>query len=186
MQVSPQSIKLKRYLKFPMVILLINAGLQSGLSITMLKLLGEGIQQGEFVEYIGLFLIIGFSEFVSVPSMVHSLNLAMKYFDQLQVMPIFMTTVMVLWICSGLMILQESKNYSWGQLFSIYAAFIICCVGVKILMSKIKVQKLRRWRERANSVQSIEEHSLYISGTHAHVLNESMSGLDGEYLKSSS
>ena len=81
MQVSPQSIKLKRYLKFPMVILLINAGLQSGLSITMLKLLGEGIQQGEFVEYIGLFLIIGFSEFVSVPSMVHSLNLAMKYFD---------------------------------------------------------------------------------------------------------
>ena len=118
--------------------------------------------------------------------MVHSLNLAMKYFDQLQVMPIFMTTVMVLWICSGLMILQESKNYSWGQLFSIYAAFIICCIGVKILMSKIKNQKLRRWRERANSVQSIEEHSLYISGTHAHVLNESMSGLDGEYLKSTS
>ncbi len=64
-----------------MLILLINAGLQSGMSITMLKLLGEIVQLGEVREYLGLFIVVGLIALVCVPSMVHSLNLAMKYFD---------------------------------------------------------------------------------------------------------
>ena len=109
--------------------------------------------------------------------MVHSLNLAMKYFDQLQVMPIFMIAIMVLWICSGLTILEESKYYTWGELFSLYASFAVCCIGIKILMSKIKQQKLRKWRERASSIQSIgEDQSFLISNSHLNNpgLNESL------------
>ena len=40
-QVSKRSLNLQRCVKLPMLYLLINAGLQSGLSISFLKLFGE-------------------------------------------------------------------------------------------------------------------------------------------------
>lgn len=39
--VSSRSLNVKRYVKLPMLYLLLNAGLQSGLSIVFLKLFGE-------------------------------------------------------------------------------------------------------------------------------------------------
>ena len=113
-RVSPQSLELKSFLKVPMLLLLVTAGLLSGMSVCFLKLIGEMIQNGEVGGHIGIFILLAVVALLSVPAMVHSLNLAMKYFDQLQVMPIFQVCLMIMWICSGMMILQESKNYTWG------------------------------------------------------------------------
>ena len=72
-----------------MVFMLVNAGLQSGLAIVFLKLTGELIQSGEALQnpiMLGLLLIV---MIVSAISQTHSLNMAMKFYDQLEVMPIF-------------------------------------------------------------------------------------------------
>lgn len=45
-QVSPDSVNLARFLKMPLLYLLLLAGLQSGLSIVFMKLVGELVQAG--------------------------------------------------------------------------------------------------------------------------------------------
>ena len=32
-----------------------------------------------------------------------------------------------------------------------FGSFLVCCIGIRILLSKIKNQRLRKWRDRANS-----------------------------------
>ena len=88
-----------------------------------------------------------------------------------------MTAIMVLWISSGLLLLEESKYYTWGELFSLYASFAVCCIGIKILMSKIKQQKLRKWRERASSIQSIGEDQSFMA-SHSHLNQPAGGGLN--------
>jgi len=73
----------------PLLYLMLNAGLQSGLSIVFLKLFGELVQSGTAGEHWGMLIILGFFMALSAISQTHSLNLAMKEYDQLEVMPIF-------------------------------------------------------------------------------------------------
>ena len=55
-QVSPNSKRLKQYIKVPMLLLLINAGFQSGLAVVFLKLSGELIVSGDAKNYIMMLL----------------------------------------------------------------------------------------------------------------------------------
>ena len=71
-------------------------------------------------------------------SQTHSLNMAMKEYDQLEVMPIFQATSMMCWIIGGMVILGEAANYTGRQLFGIAFSFLISCIGIKILLMKIK------------------------------------------------
>ena len=66
---------------------------------------------------------------------------------------------MCLWMIAGMAILQESQYYSWGKLFSMFGSFLVCCIGIRILMSKIKNQRLVKWRERVNSVTYLASSS---------------------------
>ena len=43
-----------------------------------------------------------------------SLNIAMKYYNNLDVMPIYQSMILMLVMLSGLIILDESANYSFG------------------------------------------------------------------------
>ena len=79
--VSPQSVRLKRYIKVPLLILLINAGFQSGLSVVFLKLCGELVVAGDAGSHISMLLIMIAGMLTATLSQVHSLNLAMKHFD---------------------------------------------------------------------------------------------------------
>ena len=106
--VSPSSVTLKRYIKVPMLLLLINASTQSGLGTVFMKLIGELIVSGDAKNYITMLLILVICMVLATLSQGHSINLAIKHFDQLEVMPIFMVTVMCLWMFSGMWILQES------------------------------------------------------------------------------
>ena len=73
-----------------------------------MKLIGELVVSGDVKNYITMLLILIICMVVSTLSQGHSINLAIKHFDQLEVMPIFMVTVMCLWMFSGMWILQES------------------------------------------------------------------------------
>ena len=61
-QVSPNSLRLKRFVKVPLLLLLSAAGMMSGISISMLKFTTELVASGAFLDKIGLcFFLIAFA-----------------------------------------------------------------------------------------------------------------------------
>ena len=60
-QVSPNSLRLKKLVKVPLLLLLSAAGMMSGISISCLKFTTELVASGAFMDNIGLifFLIAG-------------------------------------------------------------------------------------------------------------------------------
>ena len=69
------------------------------------------------------------------------MNLAIRLYDQLAVIPIYQTFVLLTWTCIGLFILEEYKNYTSEHLGGIVTGIIICILGVKALTMKYKGKK---------------------------------------------
>ena len=88
-QVSPNSLRLKRMVKVPMLLMISAAGAMSGISISFLKFATELIASGSIKDSIGLFTLVVIGAFLTAASQLHMLNSAMKFFDQLEVMPIY-------------------------------------------------------------------------------------------------
>ena len=65
----------------PMLYMLFMAGLQSGLSVVFLKLIGELVQSGEAVTNLLMFIILVVLTALSALTQTHSLNMAMKEYD---------------------------------------------------------------------------------------------------------
>ena len=60
----------------------------------------------------------------------------MKYYDQLDVIPIFMTSLLMFNIIEGMILLDEISLYSSNQLLGIAAGIVACIIGIIIIMTK--------------------------------------------------
>lgn len=140
--VSPRSVNLARFLKLPMLYMLLLAGLQSGLSVVFMKLVGELVQAGQGLENPVMTCILLGLMALSAVSQTHSLNMAMKEYDQLEVMPIFQAMIMMMWMMGGMIVLDEMQYYSTQALCVIAASFLISCLGIKLLTMKVKRVRL--------------------------------------------
>ena len=143
-----------------MLILLINSAFQSSVSIVFLKLTTELFATETVKDHIIMLFLLGICMLITMLSTVHSLNLAMKHFDQLEVMPIYMTIIMIFWMLSGMIILRESSKYTTSQFFGIFGSILVCCIGIKVLISKIKTQRMQKYLDRTNAAdedESIDE-----------------------------
>ena len=60
----------------------------------------------------------------------------MKYYDHLDVIPIFMTSLLIFNILSGLVILDEMDNYVPSDFLGIGTGIILCMSGISILITK--------------------------------------------------
>ena len=70
--------------------------------------------------------------------------MAIKLYDQLEVIPIYQTFIMISWILVGLVVFDEARYYDWHQMIAILASVSLCIVGVKILTSKTKTEEPKR------------------------------------------
>ena len=80
-KVSPSSTILRTFVKLPMLFLLFNAGLWSGIGAVSLKLCGELAQAGEMGQHWFLLGFMASFMTVSVFAITHSTNMAMKFYD---------------------------------------------------------------------------------------------------------
>ena len=64
--------------------------------------------------------------------------MAMKNYDQLEVMPIYQAMNMMLWMLGGMIMMNETSYYTNLELLYIFLSFCVCCIGIKILTLKIK------------------------------------------------
>ena len=90
---------------------------------------------------------------LSTATQLHSVNLAMRYFEQLEVIPINLTCIMICWMVSGMLVLREGQYYTVKELVVMFTGFVICCTGIRVLMAKIKSRRGRNWRLRAASFE---------------------------------
>lgn len=99
-KVAPESMKLKRYQKIPLVILLTMTAFSVGLNQVQLKIIGLfAIDNAAWeLETILLFIYTALQAFIVVLFM----NLAMAHYPQLDVIPIYESLVIALTIGAGM------------------------------------------------------------------------------------
>ena len=88
-QISSRSISLKKYLKIPMVLLTWSTGTFSGMNVVLIKCFGEVLKAGDFKRKpIFTSSLLAFALTGGLVQMI-VLNVAMKYYDNIDVMPAY-------------------------------------------------------------------------------------------------
>ena len=105
--VSPNSGWIRTAAKFPMVFMLICSGVIGGWSTTTGKMVGELAVDGELGDHIGLLVLLVVPAFSGNLISLYFLNVAMKYYDQIENIPIYMASALTFTILSGLIVLNE-------------------------------------------------------------------------------
>ena len=106
-QISPRSKSLKKYLKVPMILLAWSTATFSSVNLVLYKSFGEILKSGEFektpisANCLFVFAITGGGIQLIV------LNVAMKYYDNIDVMPVYQSLALVMMLLSGWVLLDE-------------------------------------------------------------------------------
>ena len=72
-----------------MVLFLLNSALMSSIAMTMLKMLGELVASDSAKDHIFMMIIMLCLLLTSAPLQIHLLNMSMKFYDQLEIVPIY-------------------------------------------------------------------------------------------------
>jgi len=121
-----------------MVLILFTDGMLSGLNMAIGKLLGEALASGVsivsfFVMWVSLALIVG------ATLQLYLLNVAMKIYRQIDVVPVYESFSLLFLIMAGLVLFNESAYYTWGELAGILAGASVIVIGIVILSLKHKI-----------------------------------------------
>ena len=81
MLISPQSKTLRTLVKVPMLMMILNSAMFSGLNVAVLKFTGELIQSESFTEHLIFPILLLVSCIVISCFQMHSMAQAMKYYD---------------------------------------------------------------------------------------------------------
>ena len=73
--------------------------------------------------------------------LIYVLNIAMRYYDNLDVMPIFQSFILFMMIVSGWVVFDEVQFYTPLQMVGITCSSLVVCVGIKILTMKKSLTK---------------------------------------------
>lgn len=87
---------------------------------------------------------------------LHLLNQAMKYYKQMEAVPVYQTALLIFWILTGLLILDEKQFYSWGELSCVAASVFLCFIGIKILtMKRILLETQHEQKEKHGDLDTL-------------------------------
>jgi hypothetical protein len=112
------------------------AALMSGFATVLTKIADTFIQTGHFKEHP---FLTGFMVLLIPPltvNQVHLLNMSFKFYDQMEIMPFYQTLLSIVWILTGMYLLQEVENYKGVQLFGVFLGICISCMGMFLLTKK--------------------------------------------------
>lgn len=119
-----------------MILVLGVCGIVSGITATFFKFLGELIESHDFTDYpmmtISLFLMATLGAYV----LFYTINWAMRYYEQLDVIPTYFAQILVWTLLCGLIVLDEASQYTAGALAGIFIAALACFVGIQLLVMK--------------------------------------------------
>ena len=136
MKISPNSKILKKNLKVLLVLLCTICGFMNGSSLVFFKVAGEVLNSPERDMNVFFSILMGLCGTFCAGLQIYCLNLSMKYYNNLDVMPIYQSMILMLVMASGLIVLDESSKYSWGELFVLFASATLVVLGIYVLTKK--------------------------------------------------
>lgn len=119
------------------------SGSLSGLNLAIFKVLGEAMSTNMeyFKSFFLLFLL--FSGFVGAGLELYLMNIAMKTYRQIDVIPMFESFALLLTITCGLMLFRESELYTWLQLVGIMGCALVIILGIVVISMKNSFQYVK-------------------------------------------
>jgi multidrug transporter EmrE-like cation transporter len=68
------------------------------------------------------------------------LNLALKTYRQVEVIPVYESLVTIMIVVSGLVLFDESEFYGWARLVGIFFSIVLVCFGICVLALKDNIK----------------------------------------------
>ena len=110
----------------------------SSISELFVKIVGCIVKDAElWSDYLWLLLFVPLLISTATITLIY-VNYGIKYYDQIEVMPIYQTSLLLHNILVGLLCLNELKFYTYGMLSGIGTSTLICAVGIYVLLEKNK------------------------------------------------
>jgi len=78
------------------------------------------------------------------------LNIAMRYYNNLDIMPVYQSLILIMMLISGWTLLDEIEYYEFGNLMGILGASVLIVVGIKFVTMKTSV--VTTLKKRKNSI----------------------------------
>ncbi len=136
----PEFVRLKRLVRVPLILLLSCAGILSGLCTAIAKVIGESIATNK--QYFSWFILyLTVSGISAILMELYLMNVAMKIYRQIEVVPVFESMVIIFTITAGLVLFDESSYYSWLELSGILGSAVLVLIGIVVLTFKHNVVK---------------------------------------------
>ena len=134
--VSPRSQGVKTWLKVPMLVFAMLPAMVSSLSELFMKVVGcILIGAEEPADYLWLLVFLPLLVLTASRTLVY-VNYGIKYYNQMEVMPIYQTNLLIHNILVGMLCLNELKFYTAEMLAAIGLSTGLNCVGIYILLQK--------------------------------------------------
>ena len=92
--------------------------------------------EGEMGNHVGFVIFLFATATPSNIVMLVFLQGAMKYYDQIEVIPIYLTSTVIFTVVSGMVMLNEIRLYSALQLVGICIGMVLCIAGIVIMNYK--------------------------------------------------
>jgi multidrug transporter EmrE-like cation transporter len=148
-EIDPESGPLKLFNKVPMVMLMCCTGCLSGLNQAAFRFVGLAFRDGH--AFFSVF-VVGLSLLGLLGSTIQFalLNLALKNYRQIDVVPVYESTLTVMTVVSGLVLFNESQYYTWARLIGIFASTFFVIIGIAVLTMKdnIKAEMEKKMAKR--------------------------------------
>ena len=119
-----------------MVLLSWSTATFSGMNLTLLKCFGEIIKQGDFSSLpIMTSCLLVFAVSGAIIQIV-MLNIGLKYYNNIDLMPVYQSLILVMMLACGWVLLDEISCYSWTQVLGILGSACLIIIGIKIITIK--------------------------------------------------
>ena len=151
-EISPRSVFLKIFLKWPMVLLVWSCGTWAGQNLCFFKAFGEILSAGDFFNRPIMAISIASIGCIGALIQIFILNISMRYYNNLDIMPVYQSLILIMMLVSGWTLLDEIEYYEFGNLMGILGASVLIVAGIKFVTMKTSV--VTTLKKRKNSIQN--------------------------------
>ena len=105
-------------------------------NIIFLKCFGEILKAGEYQEMKGLVIACLTLGILGGLMFIFTLNVAMRYYDNIDVIPVFQSFILLMTLSSGWIVFNEVQFYTPIQIAGIVCTSLVVCAGIKTITLK--------------------------------------------------
>ena len=130
---------LKNHVKLPMVMFSWSTAIFSGMNLCILKCFGEILAQNDFWNMPVMATVLLTSVLVGAAMQIIVLNVALRYYNNLDIIPVYMSLILIMMLVCGWILLDEIQFYTKSEIIGILFSSLLVIIGIKIITMKTTV-----------------------------------------------